>query len=138
MAKFIEVLKTGLTVRNGVRRSGDRVQVPEDFPLISKKDQTKRWGAPRYREITRADFENVGGKVVNDEAPAEEPAVEVDEAPAEVVTENPFAVFDGLNVEDTLILAADFSDEELAAFVAYEAAGENRKGVLEPLGFGAE
>lgn len=137
MAKFIEVLETGLTVRNAVRRAGDRVQVPDDFPLTSKRKQTKRWGAPRYREISREDYEGTGGKVLDNEIPE---VAEIPEAPVveEAVEVSKFPELEGLNAEATLAAVVGFSDAEMADFVAFEVAGENRKSVLEPLGYGTE
>lgn len=140
MAKFLEVLTDGLTVSGRVQPAGARVQVSEDFPLLSKKDQSKRWGAPRYREITQADFTGSGGAVTGEESVAEpaevEEVVEVEEA--EVTTEDKFAFLAGANVEDTLAAAAEFSDEDLAEFIAFEQAGKNRAGVLGPLGVSSE
>jgi hypothetical protein len=103
--------------------------------MISKKEQTKKWGAPRYREITRADFEATGGKVLGEEeAPVEEPVAEV----FEVEPAGKFEGLVGLNVEDTLQAVAGFDEEELAEFIVFEQANENRKGVLEPLGISFE
>jgi len=132
--QFIEVLRDGLTVSGTVRRAGDRVQTRSGFKGMGKKAQTKRWGSPRYREITRADFEAVGGEVQETEVTEAPESAEV--APVEV--EDKFASLADLNIEDTLMAVSEFSEGELAEFVAYEVRGQNRKGVLEPLGFGAE
>lgn len=154
MAKFIEVLHRGLTVQGRVCNAGQRVQVRDSFPMASKKEQAERWGAPRYRQISRADFEAVGGSVKAEPAPAagvvkaeaKEAAKEAETpaaaaASAEVTettetTEDQFAAFDGLNVEDTLQKAADLSEDALQAFIAWEQTGQARKGVLVPLGVG--
>jgi hypothetical protein len=135
--KFIEVLRDGLTVERKVHMAGDRIQVTGAFNVVSKKKQVKRWGAPRYREITRADFEGVGGKIVNpepeDEAQEDVPGeVVVEDVPGEV-PENYFAALDGLDVEETLVVAANFTDEQTAAFIVYEQEGENRLEVLNAL-----
>lgn len=133
MAKYIEVLRDGLTVKGRVQPSGARVQVPEDFPIMKKKDQVARWGQPRYRQITQSDFEGVGGVVVPDP-----PADEAPQGEEEEVAVQPFAAFEGLNVEDTLALAAELPDDQLSAFITFETEGENRKSVLEPLGVEVE
>ncbi len=145
MAKFIEVLKDGLTVQGVVRYAGERCQVRDVFPLKSKKNQTKKWGAPRYRQITEADFTGTGGEIVEDDAvaPVADPAGDAGEEAAaeatEVVTpEDKFAGVAGLNVEDTLLAVSGFSEEDLAEFIAFEQAGQARSGVLEPLGVGGE
>lgn len=143
MANFIEVLRDGLTVERTVRRSGDRVQVQDTFSIVSKKAQAKRWGKPRYREITRTDFLATGGSVVGEDEPSEEPVQTADDrvpdAPAEVIeVVNQFEALEGLNVEDTLKAIADFSDEKISDFVEYEVSGQARVTLLEALGFGAE
>lgn len=138
MSKFIEVLHTGLTVQGRVCISGQRVQVRDEFPMQSKKKQAARWGAPRYRQITRADFEASGGAVLGgEEEPAAEPA-EPTTTTTETVPEDKFARFAELNVEDTLQAAAELTEEALAEFVLWEQAGQARKGVLGPLGAGGE
>lgn len=139
MAKFIEVLKDGLTVQGRVTRAGQRVQVKDEFNALSKKAQVDRWGVPRYREISRADFEGTGGEVKGEEPEADAPVANNEEAAVEpVADENPYAEFDGLNAEDTLALAAGLDESELAGFIAYEMAGANRKTVLDALGAGGE
>ena len=148
MSKFIEALIDGLTIQGRVVRAGQRVQVRDSFPMASKKVQAQRWGAPRYRQVTREDFENVGGEVKQDdpspdgglttakaeaespEAPAESPEV----TETTETTEDRFAAFEELNVEDTLQMASELSEEGLTAFIAWEQAGQARKGVLTPLG----
>lgn len=62
MAKFVEVLVTGISVRGRVRSAGDVVQVADDFNIQSKKDQVKRWGQPKYKEISQPEFEGRGGE----------------------------------------------------------------------------
>ncbi len=147
MSKFIEVLKDGLTVQGKVCMAGERRQVRDDFPLKGKKAQAKMWGAPRYRAITRADFEGTGGKIIDDEPAAPEgsdddrvslddhvlAAAAGDEGTTET-TEDKFASFAELNVEDTLQAAAGLSEDDLAEFIVHEQAGEARKTVLESLG----
>jgi hypothetical protein len=130
MAQFIEALTNGLTVQGRVLRSGQRVQVSDAFPVASKRDQVKRWGAPRYKEISRGDYEGSGGEVKGEEevAVTQEPVTEP-EAPAD-----PFAAFDGLNVEETLALAATLDEADLAGFIAHEQENANRKSVLAALG----
>lgn len=150
MAKFIEVLRDGLTVSGKVCQAGERVQVREDFPLVSKKKQSKR-GAPRYRQITEADFKGTGGEVAEEGSlltPAPEAVgqpVEGDEdttvediAVETITAEDKFAAVAGLNIEDTLFAVSAFSEDDLAEFIAYEQAGQARVGVLEPLGIGDE
>lgn len=141
MAQFVEVLRTGLTMRSQVRRAGDRVQLTYEFNLLSKKAQVQKWGAPRYRKITREDFEGGGGKVLHNDP---NPAPEVPEVP-EVATgekvetpSNPFAAFEDKNVEETLALAAELSESDLEAFIAYEQEGAGRVGVLMALGVSTE
>lgn len=136
MAKFIEVLTDGLTVQGRVQRAGARVQVREDFPVVTKKSQTKRWGSPRYREITRADFENSGGEVEEDLVFTDDTESSEDAGVEEVV--NPFAAFEGKNVDETLQLAMALSEDELAAFIVYERENANRISVLQALGAGGE
>lgn len=130
MPKFIESLTDGLTMRGRVLRAGQRIQVESDRELLSKREQTKRWGKPRYRQITESDFEAAGGTVKDDEAEAApaEPTAEVEEPAGE------FAEFEGLNVEETLEKAAELDEEALGRFIQHEQATENRKGVLQPLG----
>ncbi len=133
--KFIEVLKDGLTVERTVRMAGDRIQVTDAFKVLSKKKQAKLWGAPRYREITQADFEGTGGEIVV--TGYEEDEDEVQEVEAMIVEENPFVVMDGLDVEATLEAAVNFTDEQTAAFIEYERDNANRVSVLDALGAGS-
>lgn len=130
MAKFVEALVDGLTVQGRVLRAGQRSQVRDEFPMQSKRDQTKRWGAPRYREISRSDYESAGGSVIVEEI-EEKPVITEDNPP---VDGGPFAEFDGLNVEDTLAKAAELDESEIAAFIVHEQEGANRKSVLAALG----
>ncbi len=142
MAKFIEALVNGLTIQGRVVRAGQRVQVRDSFPMASKKVQAQRWGAPRYRQVTREDFENVGGEVKFDDPSPDggltTPKDETPETPEVTetteTTEDRFAAFEALNVEDTLQMASELSEEGLTAFIAWEQAGQARKGVLTPLG----
>jgi len=129
MTQFIEVLRTGMTVAGMVRRAGAQVQVSDAFKIESKKKQVKRWGQPRYREISRADFTSTGQQVLQNDPDAVE-AEPVAEAPA---LEGSFAELDGLNVEDTLAAVATFGDEKLASFIEFEKATSNRVGVLGAL-----
>lgn len=150
MAKFVEVLKDGLTLAGAVRLAGARVQVSEDLSLLSKKKQVKRWGAPRYRQITEADFTGVGGELADEGSlitpipegvgqPVEEDkADEGTKVETTITPEDKFAAVSGLNIEDTLLAVSAFSEADLAEFIAYESAGQARVGVLEPLGVGGE
>ena len=146
MSKFVEVLVEGLTVRGQVRSAGDTVQVPEGFLIQSKRKQVARWGHPKLHEISREDHLNRGGQVLeNDPVPpagvVKEPAAsEAQETPEDEAVEestevvHTFSALDGLNVEDTLEAVRQFGEDELAQFVSHEIAGENRSGVLGPLG----
>ena len=67
--KYIEVLATGVTVQGGVRVAGECVEVRDDFPIESKKDQAARWGAPRYKTISKGEYETRTGKVAVDSPP---------------------------------------------------------------------
>ncbi len=177
MAKYIEVLKDGLTVARKVQMAGARVQLSHDFPLQTKKEQTARWGAPRYREITEEDFIGTGGVVKGavpagmfvtpaetaaaaaEEVPepediseeeaaaiaeaAEVPEPEAGEVPGAeaagaVASVDKFAALAGLNVEETLQVVADFDEDTVAEFAAWEQENASRKGVLEPLGYESE
>lgn len=140
MSKFIEVLVTGLTVRSQVRVAGEFVQVPDDFPIQGKRKQVKRWGHPKFHEVTRAEFLAQGGTELEiDDAPVTE-TPEGDETPedagsdTETVPVDSFAALQGLNVEDTLKAVSEFGEEELSSFIVHEKTGENRAGVLGPLG----
>ena len=135
MAKFIEVLQDGLTVERKVCRAGQRLQVTSAFDIKSKKAQAKRWGAPRYREITKADYEGVGGVVVAEEEVVEAPEVAEAPEPVEVAPESEFEALEGLNVQDTLEAVSGFSDEQTEAFIRFEKEGQNRSSVLNALGF---
>ncbi len=146
MSKFVEVLVDGLTVRGQVRSAGDTVQVPEGFLIQSKRKQVARWGHPKLHEISRDDHVNRGGQVLeNDPVPpagvVKEPAAsEAQETPEDdsggevVEPAAPFEALFGLGVEDTLEAVRQFGEDELAQFVSHEIAGENRSGVLGPLG----
>lgn len=146
MAKFIEVLETGLTVQGKVCRAGEFRQVHDEYPILSKKAQAKRWKKPRYREVTRADFEGQGGAVKGEDAheaqepqsaPASAGAQKKETKAAEKPqggSEEPFAALAGLNVEDTLQAVSEMDEAGQAAFIVWEQANQNRKGVLEPLG----
>lgn len=131
MAHYLEVLIDGLTVERKVQMAGTRVQVSEDFPLTSKRNQVKRWGKPRYKEITQADFEGSGGVVDPDLDADDDDEGQEDE-------QSPFQVLDGLPVEATLEAVAGFDEAQLAEFIAYEQAGANRVGVLRALGVEVE
>ncbi len=139
MSKFVEVLVDGLTVRGQVRRAGETVQVPGEFTMQSKRKQVSRWGHPKFHEISRADHLNRGGQVLEND-PVVPKASEAEETPEDASPDDsvePAASFEalvGLNVEDTLVAVAEFGEEELAEFIVYETAGENRSGVLGPLG----
>ncbi len=139
MSKFVEVLVDGLTVRGQVRSAGETVQVPGDFPMQSKRKQVKRWGHPKFHEISRDDFLNQGGQELEND-PVEPKAPGVAETPEDASVESSvggahsFSALEGLNVEDTLTAVADFDEDELQTFVAYERDGDNRSGVLGPLG----
>ncbi len=140
MAKYIEILKTGLTVARKVQVAGARVQVSDDFPIQSKKEQVARWGIPRYREITEEDFIDSGGVVKGaipagmfitpaEVAAAQEPA----EVPAEALVDELFAPLVGLNVDETLQAVATFDDEQMAKFILWEQSNQARVGVLRAL-----
>ncbi len=132
MAQYLEVLRDGLTVERKVQMAGTRVQVSEDFNTMTKRQQVKRWGKPRYKIITRADFLASGG------VPSFDEDDESDEDEAVDQVSSPFAVLDGLPVEATLEAVAGFDEEQLAAFIAYEQDGPARVGVLRALGVGVE
>ncbi len=146
MSKFVEVLVTGLTVASQVRMAGEFVQVPDSFEIQGKRKQVQRWGHPKYHEVTRREFLDQGGTELEiDEATApftktpEAPETPQDDAGGDAgVPVTPFMAFDGLNVEDTLSLAAGLDEDALTAFISHEKNGENRSGVLGPLGAGSE
>lgn len=140
MSKFVEVLVTGLTVRSHVRVAGEFVQVPDDFPIQGKRKQVKRWGHPKFHEVSRAEFLAQGGTELEIDDEPESEAPEGDETPEDAgsgdsaVVVDPFAALSGLNVEDTLNAVSAFGEDELSAFIVHEKTGENRAGVLGPLG----
>lgn len=133
---YVEVLKTGLTIGGKVRREGEVVSAP-DFEPQSKSDQVKRWGEPRYKQISQAEFAERGGRddepaVTFDIPPAEEPTKVIEKTSASA---DEFADFEGLNVQATLDRVASFDDAKTARFVQWEKGRENpRKTVLGPLG----
>lgn len=132
---YIEVLVDGFTVASGVRRAGDLVNAPE-FKTQSKAAQVERWGFPMYKEISQAEYEERGGgdpeRTALPVAPS--PAQpKADAAPA-AAEQDEFADMVGLNVAAVLSKVATFDDEKTARFIAWERAGQARKGVLGPLG----
>ncbi len=140
MSKFVEVLVTGLTVHGQVRKAGEFVQVPDGFAFQTKRKQVKRWGHPKFHEVTKTEFEAQGGKVLDiDDAP-ESDASEAPEKPEDAsggesdTTVDPFAALSGLDVQDTLSAVSGFAEDELASFIVHEKTGANRAGVLGPLG----
>lgn len=136
---YLEILKDGLTVGSSVRVAGDLVRVPDDFNVLSKSAQVERWGAPRYKEISEKEFEERGGKAADAAVPfAPPPEVPPGPSPqpsaqAEKSVDE-FGDFDGLNVDATLSRVAQFDDEKVARFIAWEKSGKARKTVLGPLG----
>ena len=135
MAHYLEVLIDGLTVERKVQMAGTRVQVSEDFNLMTKRKQVKRWGKPRYKMITRGDFLASGGIPSFDEDDEDD---EGDEGEQAEDSQSPFQVLDGLPVEATLEAVAGFGEDQLAEFIAYERAGANRVGVLRALDVNVE
>lgn len=133
---YIEVLVDGFTVASGVRRAGDIVNVP-GFKTQSKSAQVERWGYPMYKEISQAEFEERGGGDPERTAlpvPAKPAEPKAAAAPAAAAAEDEFADMVGLNVAAVLSKVATFDDEKTARFIAWERAGQARKGVLGPLG----
>ena len=66
-------------------------------------------------------------------APVEEPA-QTEAQPADEPNTAPFEDYDSLNVSEIMARLEGATDEERAAVRAYEAAGKNRKGIVEALG----
>lgn len=131
---FVEVLVDGLTVGGKVRMAGEAVSDPALEP-VSKTEQVKKWGQPRYKEISEKEFNERGGSVA-EVAPEMVPP----EPSAEQVagSENEFTSLADLNVDDTLSAVAEFDDEKTARFIEFEKSGAARKGVLGPLGVEVE
>ncbi len=148
MKTYVQVLETGLTLGGSVRVAGECVAMHEGFAVQSKQDQVKRWGKPKFKEITEQEYIALTGAKPESypppvtktslaaAAPAEELAAEGGEVPAEGVpaTLDEFAHLSGLNIAQTLEAASEMSEETLARFLAWERAGKNRAGVLGPLG----
>lgn len=133
---FVEVLVDGLTVGGRVRMAGEVVRAPA-FEPMSKSDQVKKWGQPRYKEISEKEFNERGG--------TDEVALPVELTPPEPPAKEPEAPVAGefdemveFDVDATLDAAASFDDEKVARFVEWEKANKNRKTVLEPLGVEVE
>lgn len=157
--KFIEVLQDAVTVRGAVRRAGEVVQMPEEFETLSKRDQVKRWGKPRYRVISEDEYAERGGDTrgvpaelasaeqelaskqsaenASESADDESQGAQEPEAQTEA-SDDEFAAFLDVNVDDTLEAIAQFDEATLTRFIAWEKDNQNRKGVLEPLGASPE
>ena len=150
MSQYVQILRTGLSMRGAVRREGDLVMVDDGFPLQSKRRQVKRWGHPKYREISHEEFIELGGKsqalpsqlkaledavAAASEPESGEPGADSEpEATLPGDQEGEFDFLNGLNVDEILEMAATFDEETLSRFIVHEQGDQARRGVLEPLG----
>lgn len=129
--QYVEILADGITMRGSVRMAGQLVAVPDEVPLQAKSKQVERWGSPRYKKISKAEFEDRGGSEDPGGAPEFTTGVSRDRAAA---SGDEFAILDGKNVEATLAIVADFDDAQTQRFIRWEQENANRKTVLEALG----
>ena len=114
MAKIVEILVTGHTLQGSVRVVGERVKVPDSYTVAPKRDQVRRWGVVKVREVV----EETSSPTETEESPHED-----------VETSRPWGDLSASELGD---LAAGFSDEELVRFRvwAQEAAAEGNEAAV--------